>query len=451
MKTRTSFVIFTISLFMAFISCDDTNSEMIKSEQPDDIGNSINSSGEEKAIEAFNAFISNLNDKLGTRGVKAQIVQVKKYTSAAYRGNEYAATRSAENETPVYELVLDNQDNTKGFAVVAEFPTSSDVMAYAPIGSVTDTVFNKGLALFFREFACFTEALAQKQKRVTTRATDEYWQGYQEYSFVTVPGTYEYYRDMTKEEIEKYGAGYLKTGPVDYRATHGPLVSTKWEQNAPYNNKVPVFLNGTNKRVKVGCFAVAVAQLMSYHKKPSSYNWSLLTAAPTISVYDNVASDEVSRLMIDIATAGKTDFDAINNTGGTFSYDMAPAIRQMGYKVVKTYLDSENSGDSIYNNIMSNRPVLMSGATPNKGHIWVIDGIFTQERWFYSGVSITGTNIPARYMINRQRERSRLCHCNWGWGGLSNGWYYDYSPVYTDGLSYRYAYDKYIYTQIEPQ
>ena len=59
-----------------------------------------------------------------------------------------------------------------------------------------------------------------------------------------------------------------------------PMITTQWDQDAPYNDQCPV-LNG--KRTYTGCVATAMAQLMNYHEWPKqgtgshSYKWNSQT------------------------------------------------------------------------------------------------------------------------------------------------------------------------------
>lgn len=46
----------------------------------------------------------------------------------------------------------------------------------------------------------------------------------------------------------------------------GPLITTKWGQDAPYNNGYPQ-VNGIN--CATGCVATAMAQIINYHKHPN--------------------------------------------------------------------------------------------------------------------------------------------------------------------------------------
>ena len=123
-----------------------------------------------------------------------------------------------------------------------------------------------------------------------------------------------------------------------------------------------------------------------------------------------------------------------------------PTLDYFGYNVTSNYVGSGKTGSLIASEMDALRQVLVSGSPPSSstGHIWVVDGIYTYERWYYYWSSILGTGY-APTDLYRYRAQGRLYHCNWGWGGLSNGWYYSYNPKqapsYTNTGEYHYLFD----------
>ena len=59
----------------------------------------------------------------------------------------------------------------------------------------------------------------------------------------------------------------------------GPLVSTRWGQDAPFNDWCPVGSDGT--RCLTGCVATSTAQLMNYYKLPLRGQGSNVVYYPT--------------------------------------------------------------------------------------------------------------------------------------------------------------------------
>lgn len=96
-----------------------------------------------------------------------------------------------------------------------------------------------------------------------------------------------------------------------------------------------------------------------------------------------------------------------------------PCFRALGYTNCGTLMSY--NFERIMNSLQGLCPVWTRGhTTVGSGHAWVIDGYLFQYRyatlWAYSPSSST--------MIKTQvRMERELIHCNWGWGGLSDGYF----------------------------
>lgn len=416
-------ILATMILLIAVSSCEEDGYNLLVEQR-----NSQNDlrllSGEERAIQALDKFVNRADDKATTRGaMSGKVVKVEKKTTASYSGN-MLTTRALDLSLPVYELTLLNDDNSSGFAVVAETPAESKVMAYAPTGAISDTVFNEGLADFFREFTNYTEIMMEKQQ-VKTRVDYEVFQEYDIYDFLDRD---EYVRDAVQAEIDDNFSKY----PYEDRSSHfervGTFVNAMWDQGSPYNDKVTEFVVGTNQRVRVGCVPVAIGQLLSYYKEHRNYDWNLLTATPKISA-NTPAAKEVSRLLMDIALELGTKFKPVENQGSTPDNNILPGLRLSGFTKAERNSPRLPFQDLIYNDVKDNHPVLVSGYGINvngrkASHIWIADRMDINEKWIY--------------YIHKQKVYKRIynakhIHCNWGWGNRSDGWYYAFTPVFVDG------------------
>lgn len=451
-----------IYLLMLVSSCSEDQMELVETTGvPPQVDNQT-LSGEERAIKAFEVFIDDLDDKVSTRAAKsAKVSEVKKKTTDAYRGTSYV-TRALGTAMPVYELTLQNGDETNGFAVVAESaPKLCEVMAYAPIGAISDTTYNKGLATFFRDLVTVSDVMIEEaQKEQSTLATrGDIWQPYPiDASFFRIRGTEEFVRYLTQYEMNNDAPGF-PYAVVDYAVTTGEVIPALWNQTAPYNNDVECYVTGTNEKVRVGCVPVACGQLMSYYKKPSSYDWELLTATPIIN-NNTRAATEVARLLYYMHEEGGVVCVPDKNQSAGSKAGVRQILFNMGYNYATTRdfgVDTYACLDSIYNNVKYNHPVLVVGDNNARlqkdfeAHIWVIDAMITQEWWHYYAVKVHSNYPPYEHHdVMRERCRWQFCHCNWGWGGHSNGWYYMFTPEFTDGKRYDFKTRKDIITQIRP-
>lgn len=61
---------------------------------------------------------------------------------------------------------------------------------------------------------------------------------------------------------------------------------------------------------------------------------------------------------------------------------------------------------------------LMQTVLPRGGHAWLVDGYLNQERT--RKVIDRSTNET----ISSSKETRLLVHCNWGWGGYRDGYFY---------------------------
>lgn len=208
------------------------------------------------------------------------------------------------------------------------------------------------------------------------------------------------------------------------RSSIAPLLTTLWNQRAPYYNNCPEITSGN--RALTGCVATAMAQVMNFHQYPDKakateaipgYTPTGQNAGPAVSSlasttfdwdlmrneYDgtdkSTAAQEVAKLMqycgasvqmnYGVSASGANTPDVVNALISYFDYDAGAkyAYRSdYGYGEWLTLL---------YTELANNRPVLMGGKSTGGGHAFVCDG-FDEDDFF---------------------------HINWGWGGLSNGYF----------------------------
>ena len=196
-----------------------------------------------------------------------------------------------------------------------------------------------------------------------------------------------------------------------------PMVTTQWNQNAPYDLMTPQ-VNG--KQSVTGCVATAMAQVMNYHQWPpvgqgsNSYSWngttiSLNFAGVTfdwnnmLDSYDSSSTqtqqDAVAQLMYACGVA--VDMDYSPTESGAQSAAVAAALyNYFNYdkSVVVMYRDYYNLydwEDIVYDQLQNYGPVQYSGVSSDGGHSFVCDG-YSTDGYF---------------------------HINWGWGGMSDGYF----------------------------
>ena len=206
-----------------------------------------------------------------------------------------------------------------------------------------------------------------------------------------------------------------------------PLMQSEWNQDSPYNNNCPIFLNGN--RSVTGCVATAMAQVMYYHQWPNStkkeipsyqfatkyssgpltseavpvtnLNWNDMLPFYTSSATD-VQKAAVAALMHCCGTSVNMDYaDAANGGSGANTGKVAGAMKEyFDYSATTRYVgrgsySMDDWNNLIYSELAEGRPVLYGGQSSGGGHAFVVDG--------YDG--------------------DELFHVNWGWGGHQDGYF----------------------------
>lgn len=152
-----------------------------------------------------------------------------------------------------------------------------------------------------------------------------------------------------------------------------------------------------------GCVAIAMVQVMNYHKKPQWVNWSVATSATGFG-YADVIKD-----------AGLVIGTRYGCGGSSADTGNVPNALKSRFGYASADFRDGFSSEIVKDNIRRNMPVILAGNKKNgwswiggygPGHAWVCDGYRTLE------------NCHARALY---------LHMNWGWGdkvfNSSNGYY----------------------------
>ena len=205
------------------------------------------------------------------------------------------------------------------------------------------------------------------------------------------------------------------------KETVEPLLTTRWNQRAPYNDLCPDY--STGKKAVTGCVATAMAQVMNYHKWPvvateaipgykDAYGVNQTPLEATTFDWDNMldsynGSETLEQNMAIAKLMQYCGYSVEMNYGpssGASMFKVANALKNyFGYKETTTYISRsyytyDKWEDIIYHELASKRPVLYAGQSTGGGHAFVCDGY----QYEYS---------------------TDFFHINWGWGGKSDEYY----------------------------
>lgn len=226
-----------------------------------------------------------------------------------------------------------------------------------------------------------------------------------------------------------------------------PLIKTRWQQEAPFNNDVQKDDKG--KPYLVGCVAITMTQIMRYYKYPavgkgsnsytmngetlsadfsaSPYQWDKMLPIYEKGKYTDEEAKAVSELMRQVGISVNMDY----KPGFSSSYTMSAQnalINNFRYnpnmnRYTRNYYSEQEWMDMVYKELSEQRPIYYSGNDSkwDNGHAFVIDGYKADGK----------------------------VHVNWGWGGYQDG-FFDIG-ILTPENSGNYSYYQDMIVGIQPE
>ena len=213
-----------------------------------------------------------------------------------------------------------------------------------------------------------------------------------------------------------------------------PLLSTTWDQNAPYNNLCPG--TGSNKAV-VGCVATAMAQMMKFYNWPTTgtgshsylcndgtYNYGTLTVNFGATTYDWAN-------MLNSYPNANTGTAAQRNAVATLMYHCGVAVEMVytpngsGAWTVGTSYPYYPSAETALKDYFNYSPSLFGA--------W--KQYYTDAQWISMLKNDLDQQHPVIYGGSDQNGEGGHCfvcdgydntnnfHFNWGWSGWYDGYY----------------------------
>lgn len=413
-----------------------------------------------------------------------------------------------------------NFDNNEGFAIVAaDIRVPDKLLAYVETGSLELETDNPGLAIFLDRAEEYIKQSLEKAEA----EKDSIFQVILDKLIIDSPELAESIKTRNGDFPPPKGGGLLgpdgkpiggpdpdgEGGPIidprpgdddiyclaeisyhDWQNAQviGPLTAVEWNQRAPYNTLLQQPRCDNNELPPVGCVAVAVAQIMAHWKypqeiKPYFFNWNEMVRYTGDFERNNrfgnkwvnsvirapaPVRNNIAQLMERIGFNVGIEYDCDASSGNS---DKAVSwMQRMGF------LGGEKSDydiNKIRSSLLNNSIVYARGSSKkNKflgitiyysgGHAWNYDGLMEQKR--QKDVRYIWINRRTDKVIRESSatfyEYRNLVHCNWGWDGISNGYYH--SGVFdtnstpplpsgtrnSEGTSGHYQYDLEIYTNL---
>ncbi len=296
-----------------------------------------------------------------------------------------------------------NLDGGSGYVIVSGDDRTVPILGYSDSGSVSEDDMPDGLRYLLDGYAEQLE-----------------WMD----SHYGADGAYE--TDGAKGAYKAYKAQSAA------RSAIAPMIETRWNQGAPYNN-LCIEIDG--EKTVTGCVATTLTQLMYFHKwpEPEDYCTNILEYTYTATRKDGTTTEERT---VGGLPATTFDWNAMSLTytsdaTGTAANEVANLMQYGGRALHMMCGLSSNGGSSayseaipyalkncfgydggvrhtyrknysytewvelIYGELAEGRPVALGGQSLGGGHSFICDGYDTDDYF----------------------------HINWGWGGSSDGYY----------------------------
>lgn len=317
-----------------------------------------------------------------------------KYMPETTTARKMARAKSADNaaaDTAPYYVF--NFGDNQGFVVISGDDSLTELIGYSREGSFSTENMPQNLKSWFGAYADYVEKVQSGEATPIKRASE------------------------------------VGTPVVD------ALVKTHWNQDEPFNRLCPAYYIEENEILPTGCVATAVAQVMNYYEYPSrgkgeisySYYQANVPASRTdISVDFSQSTYDWDNMLDDYTRYYDANKNIINEYNDTEAEAVALLMRDCGASVLMTYaLRGSGALDfnipygiathfgyksSLYirsamtdaqfigiieDELDNGRPLVFCGSGSAGGHCFVADGY----------------------------DSNGLLHINWGWGGLSDGWF----------------------------
>lgn len=333
-----------------------------------------------------------------------------------------AVTASSETLTPAQALARVNNMATEATAPGARRMAARALASATPARIVTNHSSEAELYVFTPADGGMMLVSAESETPALIGYSDQYIAG------AEMPPALQMMIDNYAAEIAAMRAGDVIYGAAAQSRAEGsddmpeiaPLCSTRWNQDAPYNQRCPTV---GGYRSVTGCVATAMAQVLKVYEYPAkcsggtySYVWnnSYLTLNyddvtldwdAMTDTYNSSSSAEskaaVAELMRAVGYSANMNYSP--EASGASSLDLQVGlVRNFGFDCTLGYYYREwfplaQWQKMIYDVLAEGYPVYYDGVTADNqaGHAFVVDG--------YRG--------------------DNFFHLNWGWGGVSDGYF----------------------------
>ena len=363
------------------------------------------------------------------------------------------------------DVYIVNFANNQGYVITSGDRRVPGVLAYNSYGHLGDTISNPGQAILFSYMQEYIEeqrsAFEANKEKLATQAEEAIFKQLSKERQAEL--IKEGYFDENGKRIKSKGGikgrlclsaeigntdleeeNYIKYEEWQIKELKAPLIKTLWGQSGSYNDALPLYCESRTDEPPVGCTAVAIGQLLAYHKKPDSIvgrkmHWDDMTKIDagdmfssiySYDVWNNpIAKGDIQHLLTHL---GDSNLLAMKySCGSSGSSREFGTLHSLGYTEIKKekYNDAQ-----VISELKNNRPLLIDGCaietdhkidllitkikwqTYDRCHAWLLDGYVLKTR----NVTFYYKCFQTNEYINRTQEHFILVHNNFGWGDSYN-------------------------------
>ena len=237
-----------------------------------------------------------------------------------------------------------------------------------------------------------------------------------------------------------------------------PMTKATWGQYEPYYNLCPM-LNG--KHSKVGCSAIALAQTLYFWQFPTSCD--SLPSYFSIRLNDTVPALPPTVFNYDLILPSYAEWDMQTHSAiqGVYTeeqvYEVAKLCRYCG-QMLKMNYSPTGSGSTVkridvFKNLGYNSRVSTIYRQNYNDSEWVelIKVELNAGRLVVYGGKVPVSGSPHAFIIDGYDSEDYL-HVNWGWYGISDGWFQISAMIatYLDGTTRHYSASNNFLKALEP-
>ena len=378
------------------------------------------------------------------------------------------------------DVYIVNFANNQGYVITSGDRRVPGVLAYNSYGHLGDTISNPGQAVLFSYMQAYIEeqrtAFEANKEKLATQAEEAIFkqlskeqqaelikEGYFDENGKRIISKFKKPRRICYfDDTEDPGDGQERRivyGEWQTKELKAPLVKTLWGQGRGYNDKVP--MKCSNGNALVGCTAVAIGQLLAYHKKPDSIvgrkmHWDdmikvdaghMFSNMNSYSIWSNpTAVEDIQHLLAHLGDGNLLAMKyGCSKSGSSREFG---TLYSLGYTEIKK---EKYNYWTVISELKNDRPLLIDGCaietdhkidllitkiewqTYDKCHAWLLDGYVRRER-------IITTQIDCNYGEDSVREQYtenlELVHNNFGWEGNLDGSDFKWNKDYYDGTGW---------------